>query len=147
MGKSKKTREVGGAVPYRYSKSGDAEFGWTRKPCGRWTLPKGGVEPEDRIPGTNWYENAATREAFEEGGFEGKIVRPLGTYSWTKRDGRTDEVNAFLFEVTDNRPWERTGKDADREIGWFPMTESENLASESGNSLSAIMNSLRRFLG
>jgi 8-oxo-dGTP pyrophosphatase MutT (NUDIX family) len=146
VGKSKKKREVGGAVPYRYNKSGDAELAWTRKPRGRWTLAKGGVEPEDRIPGTNMYENAATREAFEEGGFQGEIVRSLGTYSWTKRDGRTDEVNAFLFKVTDNQPWKRNGKDADREIGWFPLNQTETLASESGNSLSAIMDSLRRFL-
>ena len=77
---SRKTREQVAAVCYRISDSG-IEFLLVRTRKGRWTFPKGGVEP-----GLTRAQTAAL-EAFEEAGVHGRIEEDsFAKYTLRKRN-------------------------------------------------------------
>ena len=60
---------------------------------GRWTVPKGFIEPGSTAPET------AVREAREEAGLHGRVVGgPVGYYDVAKEDGR-HRVAAYLMRV------------------------------------------------
>src|SRR5215813_1066936 len=81
------------AVCYRVRK-GEIEFLLVQTGGGRWTFPKGGVEP-----GLT-HAQAAALEAFEEAGVHGRIEEtPFARYSYNKRSKNSPLVNAFLCQV------------------------------------------------
>jgi 8-oxo-dGTP pyrophosphatase MutT (NUDIX family) len=97
------------------------EFLLVNTSAGKWTFPKGRVNP-----GLTGFESAE-REALEEAGARGQIEREhFGWYVDTKRalghDNRTREimVAAYLLEVeSTSRPEER-----DRNPTWFTPQEA-----------------------
>ncbi|MBN1627596.1 MAG: NUDIX domain-containing protein [Deltaproteobacteria bacterium] len=97
------------AICYR-SANNTTEYLLVKTRLGRWTLPKGGVEPGEK----GWA--AAEREAFEEAGVTGIIVHgPLTTYLHGKKEweeeGREVLVHAFLLEVKKAQPPEEQLRD------------------------------------
>lgn len=94
-------RQVG-ALPIRNSESGGVEVLLvTSRETGRWIIPKGW--PMRRMPD----HKAAAREALEEAGVEGDVKkRPIGTYTYFKRQARTFalvEVAVYLLRVERER--------------------------------------------
>ena len=81
------------AVCYRI-RNESTEFLLVKTGGGRWTFPKGGVEP-----GLT-HAQAAALEAFEEAGVHGRIEEtPFARYSYNKRSKNSPLVNAFLCQV------------------------------------------------
>lgn len=59
-----------------------------------WTIPKGHIEPKMSA------SRSAAKEAYEEAGIRGDIIKPaMGTYSY-KKNGRGLRVKVFWMEVT-----------------------------------------------
>jgi len=85
------------AICYR-SVNNSNEYLLVRTHSGRWTFPKGDIDPYEEF----WV--AAEREAFEEAGVTGIIKHePLTIYRHAKKaweeKGRETIVHAFLLEV------------------------------------------------
>lgn len=97
------------AICYR-PVNNSAEYLLVRTRSGRWTFPKGDVEPGEE----GWA--AAEREAFEEAGVSGVTEKePLASYLHAKKEweeeGKEAIVHAFLLEVKKIRiPEERHRK-------------------------------------
>lgn len=107
-------RRQAAAVCYRIA-AGSIEFLLVRTRAGRWTFPKGNLEP-----GLTLAQSAAL-EAYEEAGVHGRIEASSFTrYASRKRrpDGsRADlEVLACLCEVA----WTETPSETFRQPRWFP---------------------------
>lgn len=83
-----------GVIPYR-RQSGQTNFCLiTTSGGGKWTFPKGIVDPGDTVRG------AALREALEEAGLHGTLVgRPVGSFQQTKW-GTDFTVEMYLMEVS-----------------------------------------------
>jgi len=104
---------VAAAVPVRRRDAGGLEFLLVQtSQGGRWTFPKGRVEPGE-TPSA-----AAAREAAEEAGVKGKVSpEPLGVYRYAPSRGGFDDVTAFLLVAKrDGLPAE-----ADRTPTWFGL--------------------------
>lgn len=107
------------AICYRL-RSGSVEFLLVRTHAGRWTFPKGAVDPGEE----RWA--AAQREAFEEAGVTGVIDHtPLTTYLHAKKaweeGGQETRVCAFLLEVEKTQRPEETH----RKPTWFSLHVAE----------------------
>ena len=90
------------ALPYRRSKKRGLEVMLvTSRETRRWIIPKGW--PMRRTPD----HKAAAREALEEAGVKGAVKkRPVGTYTYFKRQARTFalvEVAVYLLKVERER--------------------------------------------
>lgn len=103
------------SICYRV-KDGEVAFLLVRTGSGRWTFPKGGVEP-----GLTCSE-AAAREAFEEAGVYGRTAsRPLARYRHPKRISLREKsrqeltVEAYLLQVLR----QGTPLESGREPTWF----------------------------
>lgn len=114
------------AVCYRIHGS-SLEFLLVNTSSGKWTFPKGRVEP-----GLSGSQSAA-REALEEAGVEGRIEeRHFGSYIDTKRtlahDNRNREIliAAYLLEVHSLCAPE----EGDRNPTWFTAPEAQRRLSE-----------------
>ena len=83
-----------GVIPFR-RRLGETDFCLiTTSGGGKWTFPKGIVDPGDTVRG------AALREAVEEAGLHGTLVGPpLGTYKQSKW-GTEFSVQMFLMDVS-----------------------------------------------
>ena len=83
-----------GVIPFR-RQSGTTQFCLvTTWGGGKWTCPKGIVDPGDTVRG------AALREAIEEAGLHGTLVGPpVGTFQQTKW-GTEFTVEMYLMEVS-----------------------------------------------
>jgi 8-oxo-dGTP pyrophosphatase MutT (NUDIX family) len=83
-----------GVIPFR-RQSGKTRFCLiTTSGGGKWTFPKGIVDPGDTVRG------AALREAREEAGLRGTLVGPrVGTYTQSKW-GTEFTVEMYLMDVT-----------------------------------------------
>ena len=83
-----------GVIPFR-RQSGETRFCLiTTSGGGKWTLPKGIVDPGDTVRG------AALREALEEAGLHGTLVGPrVGTFQQTKW-GTEYTVEMYLMDVS-----------------------------------------------
>ncbi len=130
-------REQAAADCYRAGKRG-VEFLLVRTRGGRWTFPKGGIEP-----GLTYAQSAAL-EAFEEAGVHGRI-EALAFARYVRRAPSKSAakfvlVHAYLCEVS------RLGKpqESKRNRTWFPPEKAkrrleEGRASECGAELAAVV--------
>jgi len=105
---SSQRRRLVAAVPVRPRAAGGLEFLLVRTSNGvRWTFPKGGCEPGERLA------EAAVREAIEEAGAHGRIGdQPVAQYRYGD-----DVVWAFLLIVGATGEPEETG----RKPRWFGL--------------------------
>jgi len=116
-------REQAAAVCYRVSKRG-VEFLLVRTRGGRWTFPKGGIEP-----GLTYAQSAAL-EAFEEAGVHGRIeALAFARYARrapSKSAAKVVLVHAYLCEVS------RLGKpqESKRNRTWFPPEKAKRRLQE-----------------
>lgn len=108
------------AICYRYVDN-SIEYLLVRTSSGRWTFPKGTVEPEEEGG------SAAEREAFEEAGATGIISNePLTVYLHAKKawedEGKETRVHAFLLEVKNIQIPEEQHRDPK----WFSFSGAED---------------------
>lgn len=87
---------------------------------GRWTFPKGGIEPGEE----KWF--SAKREAFEEAGASGEIEHePLTTYLHEKKEWKSKgmgfKIHAFLLRVDKTEAPE----EKHRTPTWFSPVDAE----------------------
>jgi 8-oxo-dGTP pyrophosphatase MutT (NUDIX family) len=122
------------AVCYRLD-AGSVEFLLVNTSSGKWTFPKGKVNP-----GLSPRESAAL-EAWEEAGATGRIAeRHFGSYLDTKRalghDERTREVQivAYLLEVRATEAPPESG----RNPSWFSPREAKRQLAEGRSSRYAV---------
>ena len=94
MGSQRKKIRQSGVIPYRIREGSAEVMIITTSSKKHWTIPKGHIEK-----GYSASESAA-KEAFEEAGIEGTIIKPnVGSYT-LKKQGRLHQVKVFLFHVT-----------------------------------------------
>lgn len=128
-------REQAAAVCYRVSECG-VEFLLVRTRDGRWTFPKGGIEP-----GLTYAQSAAL-EAFEEAGVHGRI-ETASFARYVRRPRAKSEgivVLAYLCEVR------RLGKphESKRKRTWFSADKAkrrlqEGRSSDRGAEIAAVV--------
>jgi 8-oxo-dGTP pyrophosphatase MutT (NUDIX family) len=132
---------IAAAVPVRRRDAGGLEFLLVQtSQGGRWTFPKGRIEPGE-TPSA-----AAAREAAEEAGVEGEISpEPLGVYRYAPARGGFDEVTAFLLVA------ERHGlpAEADRTPTWFGFEAARSRLAQgreagSGEAMERILRAAER---
>lgn len=87
--------------------------------AGRWTVPKGFIDPGATAPET------AVREAFEEAGLHGRVAGgPVGYYDITKEGGRY-RVAVYLMPVDRvDDTWEEQSV---RQRRWTTVRQAEEL--------------------
>jgi bis(5'-nucleosidyl)-tetraphosphatase len=112
------------AICYR-STERSIEYLLVRTHSGRWTFPKGDVDPGEE----GWF--AAQREAFEEGGVTGVIAHEsLTAYLHAKKaweeKGHVVKVKAFLLEVKETQIPEEEHRDPT----WFSFSAAEDALVE-----------------
>ena len=115
------------ALPLRLAKNGAIEILLvTSRDTGRWIIPKGWTSK--RIKDCK----AAAREAREEAGVKGKILREaIGTYRYIKRElgnGALIEVRVFLLKVS--KRCKRWPEKRDRRRAWFDIEDAANRVSD-----------------
>lgn len=125
-GAARSVVSAGGVVFRR--EDGTARLLLIRDRFGRWTLPKGHVEPGERP------EETALREVREETGIEGRVVAPLPptTYFYRERGELVRKtVLYYLIEATGGQlaPQEREVEDA----RWFAPEAIEGLPQYENN--------------
>ena len=128
------------AVCYR-ANGPSVEFLLVKTSSGKWTFPKGRINPSMSA------KQSAIEEAWEEAGAKGRIAeKHFGSYLDTKRalghDARTREVRiyAFLLEVNSTVVPEEPG----RKPTWFTAREAkknlaEGRAAVYGNQIARIV--------
>ena len=107
------------AIPFR-RRSGAVEVCLiTTVQAGRWTVPKGFIDPGETAPET------AVKEAREEAGLHGRVVGgPVGYYDITKEGGRY-RVAVYLMHVDRvDDTWEEQSL---RERRWTTVRQAEEL--------------------
>ena len=115
------------ALPLRQSKSGALEILLvTSRDTGRWIIPKGW--PSKRIKDCK----AAAREAKQEAGVKGKILRDaIGTYRYIKRELDDDgliEVRVFVLKVS--KRCKRWPEKRERRRAWFDIEDAASRVSD-----------------
>lgn len=123
-----------GVVPYK-SENGEIRILLVRTRKGkRWIFPKGIIEP-GLTP-----EESAAKEAFEEAGVEGKIVKDYHVTYKYKKWGGICEVKLFLMKVEKvHSGW----PEMFRERNWFSMAEFPKVLKK--KKLVKIINDLVKF--
>jgi 8-oxo-dGTP pyrophosphatase MutT (NUDIX family) len=126
------------ALPLRLAKDGALEVLLvTSRDTGRWIIPKGWTSK--RIKDCK----AAAREAREEAGVKGKILRDaIGTYRYIKREldsGALVEVRVFLLKVS--KRCKRWPEKRERRRAWFDIEAAANTVSDP--ELSTLIGTLR----
>jgi 8-oxo-dGTP pyrophosphatase MutT (NUDIX family) len=114
------------ALPLRLAKNGAIEILLvTSRDTGRWIIPKGWTSK--RIKDCK----AAAREAREEAGVKGKILREaIGSYRYIKRelgDGVLVEVRVFLLKVS--KRCKRWPEKRERRRAWFDIVDAASRVS------------------
>jgi 8-oxo-dGTP pyrophosphatase MutT (NUDIX family) len=115
------------ALPLRLAKNGAIEILLvTSRDTGRWIIPKGWTSK--RIKDCK----AAAREAREEAGVKGKILREaIGTYRYIKRElgkGALVEVRVFLLKVS--KRCKRWPEKRERRRAWFHIEDAASRVSD-----------------
>lgn len=115
------------ALPWRSTGNGVEVMLITSRDTGRWVLPKGWVEKDEKL----W--RAAEREAEEEAGLTGQMARnEAGRYFYAKvmkiGPAVACEVKVYPLEVTAVADkWKEKGM---RERQWFAAAEAARLVDE-----------------
>jgi 8-oxo-dGTP pyrophosphatase MutT (NUDIX family) len=114
------------AVCYRRKES-SVEFLLVKTSAGKWTFPKGRLNPSMSA------SESAAQEAWEEAGAQGRITeKHFGSYLDTKRtlghDARTREIRivTYLLEVYSTVVPEESG----RKPTWFAARDAKRLLAE-----------------
>jgi 8-oxo-dGTP pyrophosphatase MutT (NUDIX family) len=115
------------ALPLRLARNGAIEILLvTSRDTGRWIIPKGWTSK--RIKDCK----AAAREAREEAGVKGKILREaIGTYRYIKRElgnGALIEVRVFLLKVS--KRCKRWPEKRERRRAWFDIEDAASRVSD-----------------
>ena len=115
------------ALPLRLAKNGAIEILLvTSRDTGRWIIPKGWTSKRLRDC------EAAAREAREEAGVKGKILREaIGTYRYIKRElgnGALIEVRVFLLKVS--KRCKRWPEKRERRRAWFDIEDAASRVSD-----------------
>ena len=115
------------ALPLRLAKNGAIEILLvTSRDTGRWIIPKGWTSKRLRDC------KAAAREAREEAGVKGKILREaIGTYRYIKRElgnGALIEVRVFLLRVS--KRCKRWPEKRERRRAWFDIEDAASRVSD-----------------
>ncbi|MGA8768851.1 MAG: NUDIX hydrolase, partial [Rhodomicrobium sp.] len=115
------------ALPLRLAKNGAIEILLvTSRDTGRWIIPKGWTSKRLRDC------KAAAREAREEAGVKGKILREaIGTYRYIKRElgnGALIEVRVFLLKVS--KRCKRWPEKRERRRAWFDIEDAASRVSD-----------------
>jgi len=115
------------ALPLRQAKGGAIKILLvTSRETGRWIIPKGW--PSKRIKDCK----AAAREARQEAGVKGKILRQaIGSYRYIKRelgDGAFIEVRVFLLKVS--KRCKRWPEKRERRRAWFDLKVAATKVSD-----------------
>ena len=105
-------REAGAIVVRRDGGSLRVLVVTAKRDATHWLFPKGHIEPGETA------ESAALREAEEEAGVRGRVVRPVGELAYVF-EGRRIHVCYFLVEYEEQRP-AREG----RRCVWLPAPEA-----------------------
>lgn len=107
------------AIPFRHREGAVEICLITTVRAGRWTIPKGFIEPGATAPET------AVREAREEAGIHGRVVGgPVGYYDIAKQGGRY-RVAVYLMHVDRvDDAWEEQSL---RQRRWVPVRRAEKL--------------------
>ena len=126
------------ALPLRLAKDGALEIMLvTSRDTGRWIIPKGWTSK--RIKDCK----AAAREAREEAGVKGKILRDaIGTYRYIKQElgnGVLIEVRVFLLKVS--KRCKRWPEKRERKRAWFDLEAAASKVSDP--ELSTLIGTLR----
>ena len=116
------------ALPLRQAKDGTLEILLvTSRDTGRWIIPKGW--PSKRLKDCK----AAAREARQEAGVKGKILREaIGSYWYIKRElggeGGPIEVRVFLLKVS--KRCKRWPEKLERRRAWFDIEDAASRVSD-----------------
>ena len=115
------------ALPLRLTKDGELEILLvTSRDTGRWIIPKGWTSK--RIKDCK----AAAREARQEAGVKGKVLRDaIGTYRYIKRElgnGALIEVRVFLLKVS--KRCKRWPEKRERRRAWFDLKIAASKVSD-----------------
>ena len=107
------------AIPFRYREGAVEVCLITTVQAGRWTVPKGFIDPGATAPET------AVKEAREEAGLHGRVVGgPVGYYDISKQGGRY-RVAVYLMHVDRvDDSWEEQSL---RERRWTTVRQAEEL--------------------
>ena len=107
------------AIPFRYREGAVEVCLITTVQAGRWTVPKGFIDPGETAPET------AVKEAREEAGIHGRVVGgPVGYYDITKQGGRY-RVAVYLMRVDRvDDTWEEQSL---RQRRWVSVRRAEKL--------------------
>jgi 8-oxo-dGTP pyrophosphatase MutT (NUDIX family) len=100
----------------------------TTRDSGRWSIPKG-----NPIKGLSRAE-AAAMEAYEEGGFIGKMVkRPIGSYLfWKRRSGHWELANVSVYLLKIESRAEEFKEKGLRQIQTFSFEDADEAIVEPG---------------
>ena len=104
------------AIPYR-RRAGQLEFCLITTSEGRWSFPKGVIEPSEYVA------QAALKEAFEEAGLHGSITaESLGSYR-IEKDGLIVPVTMVLMHVLRcDDDWQEADL---RQRRWPPLQDAQ----------------------
>lgn len=108
-----------GAIPYRASRDGGVEVLIVSTSSGRWSTPKGFIDPGRSA------EETASIEALEEAGVIGTLEEEVGTFEY-ERAGRLHSVRTFVLRV--ERVLEHWQEEGERERRWVSVEEARECA-------------------
>ena len=114
-----RTPQQAAVIPFRYREGVVEVCLITTVQAGRWTVPKGFIDPGETAPET------AVKEAREEAGLHGRVVGgPVGYYDISKQGGRY-RVAVYLMHVDRvDDSWEEQSL---RERRWTTVRQAEEL--------------------
>ena|ERR1043165_1772982 len=111
-----------GVIPIRIPKKGKPEILLlTSRGKGRWGIPKG-WPMHDRSP-----RETARREAFEEAGLKGHVIkrRAIGRYRYRKSQAdRLGKITVAVFVMQVDRQVRRWPEKPERKTRWFSPAEA-----------------------
>ncbi len=117
-----------GAIPFRITDEGVTELLLVRTTAGKWSFPKGKLDPGEAP------EQAARRECHEESGAVGAVLVQSGSITYTHGKPATEAgagaehpVQAFLLRVTRLEAPES----GSREPTWFGIDEARAALAQS----------------
>jgi 8-oxo-dGTP pyrophosphatase MutT (NUDIX family) len=116
-----------GALCFRRTEDGRTQILLvTSRETGRWVIPKGW--PSRQLKD----HRAAAREAAQEAGVSGTIrSRPIGSYTYLKRDGASlQSLQVVVFPLAVHREQQNWREQSERRRAWFSLARAAAEVSE-----------------